>query len=101
VTTVVVETVTVSSLLSVLPLSLLPDPPCPVTSLPFSPSGVSGCTTAGLGFPTINVPSEHGFGVVVPDIAVRPTDDYKKIYSRDIQSRYRRKMERDLNMCEN
>ena len=91
-TTVVVVIVTVSSILPVLPLLLLPDPPRSVTSLSFSSSGVSGCTTAGLGFSTMNVPSEHGFGVVVPDIAVRPIDEYKKIYARNSKIRCRRKM---------
>jgi hypothetical protein len=40
----------------------------------------------------MNVPSEHGFGVVVPDIAVRPIDEYKKIYARNSKIRCRRKM---------
>jgi hypothetical protein len=48
----------------------------------------------------MNVPSEHGFGVDVPDIAVRLTSEYKKTYSRDMETRYRHKMGRDLNMYE-
>jgi hypothetical protein len=51
----------------------------------------------------MNVPSEHGFGVDVPDIAVRPTGEYKKIYSMDMETRCWRKMGRGLYiyMCEN
>ena len=49
----------------------------------------------------MNVPSEHGFGVVVPDIAVRPTGEYKKIYPTNMEIRCRHEKERDLNMCEN
>ena len=49
----------------------------------------------------MNVPSEHGFGVDVPDIAVRPTGEDKKICSTDMEIRCRHEMERDLNICEN
>jgi hypothetical protein len=49
----------------------------------------------------MNVPSKHGFGVDIPDIAVRPTGEYKKIYSTDMEIRCGHNLERNLSMCDN
>jgi hypothetical protein len=49
----------------------------------------------------MNAPSEHGSGVVVPDIAVRLKVKHEKIKWESVEIRCKRRMDRDLNMYKN